>query len=84
MSEVRHAINEEKCMAAIWKNTKRDGGHYYTVSFSRRYKGDGDETKYTHSFGFYDLAHLVVLVGKSLAWISRQMLKDRQKQQKAA
>ena len=77
-----HVIKEEKCQAAIWKNTRSDNDtHYYTVSFQRRYKGTGDETKYTSSFGLYDIPHLVVLAGKSMTWVWKQALKDREKEQ---
>ena len=83
MAAPHHTFNEDKCQAAIWKNAKSDGGHYYTVSFSRRYQQDGD-TKYTQSFGLHDLSHLVVLVGKSISYIWRQVLKDRTKPQEEA
>ena len=78
-----HTIKQEKVQAANWKNTKSEGGHYYTVSFNRRYK-NGEEIKYTQSFGLYDLSHLVVLTGKSITWIWKQTLKEREKQQEAA
>jgi len=83
MAAPTHSFNEDKLQAAIWRNKKSDGSHYYTVSFSRRYQDDG-ETKYTQSFGLYDLSHLTVLVGKSIAWIWRQVLKDRQQAEEAA
>ena len=76
MAQPFHTFTEEKSQAAIWKNAKSDGSHYYTVSFSRRYQQDGD-TKYTQSFGLHDLSHLVVLAGKSIAYIWKQVLKDR-------
>jgi len=84
MAAPHHTFNEDKCQAAIWKNKKSDDSHYYTVSFSRRYQQDGD-TKYTQSFGLHDLSHLVVLAGKSIAYVWKQVLKDRdQDKDKAA
>ena len=78
-----HTIKQEKVQAAIWKNTKSDKSAYYTVSFSRVYRQD-DETKYTQSFGLYDLGHLIACAGMALTWIWRRALKDRSASEKAA
>lgn len=80
MAKPFHTFQEDRLQAAIWKNQKSDGGHYYTVSFSRRYTQDG-ESQYTQSFGLYDLSHLTILVGKSIAYIWRLVLKDRGQEQ---
>ena len=83
MAKPFHTFQEDRMQAAIWQNAKNDGGHYYTVSFSRRYTQDG-ESKYTQSFGLYDLSHLTVLVGKSIAYIWRLVLKDRGQEEEDA
>jgi hypothetical protein len=83
MASPVHTIKQDKVQAAIWKNTKSDEKTYYTVSFSRAFRQD-DETKFTQSFGLYDLGHLITCAGMALTWIWKRSLKDRAASEKAA
>ncbi|QDV61974.1 hypothetical protein [Crateriforma conspicua] len=60
---------------AIFKNVTQSGRAIYNASFERSYK-DGDEWKYTRSFGLEDLCIQSELIEHAKSWIFEQQQAD--------
>lgn len=60
---------------AIFKNVTQSGRAIYNAHFERSYK-DGDEWKYTRSFGLDDLCVQAELIEHAKTWIFEQQQAD--------
>lgn len=60
---------------AIFKNVTQNGKAIYNAHFERSYK-DGDEWKYTRSFGLEDLCIQSELIEHAKSWIFEQQQAD--------
>ena len=56
--------------ASIWSNTATAGRTFYSVTFERTYRGEGDERKQASSFNHEDLLNVAQLAGRAEAWIA--------------
>lgn len=51
--------------AAIWKNRREDGGHFYSVTFERSYKDKDDQWQSSDSFDAFDCLLLAKLADRA-------------------
>jgi len=65
-----HQIKVARIVASIWENETENGSRY-NVSFQRIYK-DGDEWKYSESFGRDDLLLVAKASDQAHTWICEQ------------
>lgn len=81
----RHAANDgsRSVEAAIWKNSRKDGGEFFSVTFQLQYK-DGSEYKTTTSFGVADLYQLIRCSTDAAAWIFFETLRGSKEEREAA
>lgn len=56
--------------ASIWANTATAGRTFYSVTFERTYRGEGDELKQANSFNHDDLLNVAQLAKRAEAWIA--------------
>ena len=78
MADPHHTISEDNIHAAIWKNEGGGNSHYFTVSLSKSYESDG-KTKYTSSFGHFDLIRVARLSLMATEWIAGENQKRNKK-----
>lgn len=64
-----HEIRSGAVKAAIWANETRNG-IMYSATFDRRYK-DGEEWRSSHSFGLFDMIHLIKCAADAQVWVRR-------------
>lgn len=69
-----HQIRLASVKASIWENST-DSGIRYSVTFSRLYK-DGEEWKFSDSFGRDDLLLLSKVSDQAHTYICEQLQKD--------
>ena len=62
-----HTVKIGALSASIWPNTSADGRTFYSVTFERGYRGDGNERKTSSSFNHDDLLNLAKLAERAEA-----------------
>ncbi len=63
--------------ASIWSNAASESRTFYSVTFERAYRGDGNERKTSSSFNHDDLLNLAKLAERAEAYIAMKMAEDR-------
>jgi hypothetical protein len=63
--------------ASIWSNTTGEGRTFYSVTFERAYRGDGNERKTSSSFNHDDLLNLAKLAERAEAYIATKLAEER-------
>jgi hypothetical protein len=56
--------------ASIWANTTTAGRTFYSVTFERTYRGEGDELKQASRFNHDDLLNVAKIAERTEAWIA--------------
>jgi hypothetical protein len=56
--------------ASIWSNTTAEGRTFYSVTFERTYRAEGDELKNASSFNHDDLLNVAKVAERAEAWIA--------------
>ena len=70
----KHQIRIASVKASIWENSTESGTRY-NVTFERLYK-DGEEWKYSESFGRDDLLVLSKVADQAHTYLCKQLQKD--------
>jgi hypothetical protein len=70
-----HKIRHGAVSASIWPQ-QTDSGVMFNVTFQRTYK-DGDDWKYTGSFGRKDLLVVGLIAARAFEWIASQAAKKQ-------
>ena len=65
--------------ASIWSNTTAEGRPFYSVTFERAYRTEGDERKYANSFNHDDLLNVAKLAERAEAWIAATAAEARRR-----
>jgi hypothetical protein len=64
-----HTVRHRNIKATVWKNDTSNGP-MYNVTIVRSYRGDNEEWKDSHSFGYDDLMNVSALMYEAHAYIS--------------
>ena len=72
-----HTVKIGALSASIWPNTTGEGRTFYSVTFERTYRGDGNERKTSSSFNHDDLLNLAKLAERAEAYIATKLAEDR-------
>ena len=72
-----HTVKIGALSASIWPNTSAEGRMFYSVTFERTYRGDGNERKASSSFNHDDLLNLAKLAERAEAYIAMKAAEDR-------
>jgi hypothetical protein len=63
--------------ASIWSNTTSEGRTFYSVTFERTYRAEGDDLKNASSFNHDDLLNVAKLAERAEAWIAAKTAEAR-------
>ena len=63
--------------ASIWSNPTSEGRTFYSVTFERTYRAEGDELKNASSFNQDDLLNVAKLAERAEAWIAAKTAEAR-------
>jgi len=63
--------------ASIWSNTTAEGRTFYSVTFERTYRAEGDELKNASSFNHDDLLNVAKVAERAEAWIAAKTAETR-------
>lgn len=70
-----HTIRHRSLKASIWKNPTKNGP-MYKVMVVRSYRGENEEWRDTHGFGFDELMNVAKLFSDAHSWISTERAKE--------